>query len=111
MTREPKSKEPKEETERVVMLWPASLKATVRMAAGPRGLTDYVIAAVEEYLKHHPPVRPRQPMPQTRIGGREIENVPLPPEPELLTPTPDGEETCPRCGEPLVAGECWTCVN
>lgn len=40
----------KEETERTTMLWPVDVKEAVRERVGPRGLTDFTVAAVREKL-------------------------------------------------------------
>lgn len=38
-------------TERATMVWPKDLKNRVRDKVGPRGLTDYTVAAVERHLQ------------------------------------------------------------
>lgn len=43
-------------TERVTMVWPKSLKAAVRDKVGPRGLTDFAVAAVERHLTDADPI-------------------------------------------------------
>lgn len=44
------------ETERTTMVWPKALKDAVREKVGPRGLTDFAIAAVERHLVDADPI-------------------------------------------------------
>lgn len=44
------------ETERTTMVWPKTLKDAVRAKVGPRGLTDFAIAAVERHLVDADPI-------------------------------------------------------
>lgn len=162
--------------ERVAMVWPKSLKETVRKEAGPGGMTDFVIEAVvahlldqgihiaanveeEKVLSESPPTIIKKPI-ETHV--REVWKKPVgPPEgkatnltlEEAVEPPVDlrgrddlfarvmakagnAEElakskdrfkiaselppvapeaprsawgSCPKCGESLVDGDCWTC--
>lgn len=68
-------------SERVFMLWPTELKQRVREIVGARGMTDFVIAAVEDKLQH-------------RTGDLVVESVEaVPDSPEL--PADDPEPIAP----------------
>lgn len=74
-------------SERVFMLWPTELKQRVREIVGARGMTDFVIAAVEDSLQRH-------------AGGLVVESVEaVPDSPEL----PAADELEPIAPGPAVA--------
>jgi hypothetical protein len=79
-------------TERVSMVWPAELKATVRQLVGSRGLTDFTLDAVRDKLGQLdrtsepdlPDERPDEPVADNTIGHAlqarkaELDSIPNP---------------------------------
>lgn len=64
---------------RVVMLWPADLKAQIQAEVGKRGLTAYVLEAVREHRKSE----------------------------SVATATP--VQNCPKCRSEMDETGCWVC--
>lgn len=87
-----KDKEPVEETERVTMIWPKSLKADLRELVGARGLTEFTVVAVREKMAreadpemvavpHRPPPTPPPAPVQPPAGEVAQDSGQIPQEP------------------------------
>lgn len=91
---------------RVVMLWPADLKAEIQAEVGKRGLTQYVLQAVREKRGLEPP----------RTAPAPVQ-VPVGRSPDGVAPpiahtghSPDIIAKCSVCDAELNPdGTCWVC--
>jgi hypothetical protein len=78
---------------RVVMLWPADLKAEIQAEVGKRGLTQYVLQAVREKRGIQPPPPVQTPVPLAQVRA-----------------LPDIVAKCSSCDAELNPdGTCWVC--
>lgn len=79
-----KSAATQSEVARVVMLWPAELKAEIQAEVGKRGLTAYVLEAVRRQR-------------EASVGAEELTPIEMP------------VQKCAGCGADLEDGSCWVC--
>lgn len=115
------------------MTWPVGLKQRVREVAGNRGVTRFVLAAVEAKLAEATEgpaellveqVEQVDAVPATFDAATQNERTARIEQdyqlqrastlqtPDSAAPTAEsGDNThCPTCHAPLINGECWTCA-
>ena len=102
MKRRPNQEQTKEPTSRVVMLWPADFKAQIQAEVGKRGLTAYVLEAVQLRRSQATPVPPgsRTAPPPARVEEAISDGV---------VPPVAHTGHCPTCQAELMDGVCWVC--
>lgn len=86
----------KTETERVTMVWPADLKEKVREKVGQRGLTKFVVTAVERHLDYVYVIHDKEEPQSEAAPEPEPESEPEP------TPAPAPEVAPSPAPEPVV---------